>query len=221
MYNWKLITIIVILITMGISATDIYIPSFLAIEEALNTDSHWVQFTITAYLFSFAYSQMVCGPYSDIIGRYKIIKFGLSLSLFSTFICMISSNINIFILGRFIQGIGMGAISVSARAMIADSYQGKDIAKVGSIVGALMPVMIAVSPVIGGIIQEYRGWREVFFFFSICIISVFIIILYHLDETNKYLKHNFAKSVTSARVYDMLRLDPPLAQNALITFEAV
>ena len=108
MHDWKFIIIVVLLVTIGISATDIYIPSFPAIEDSLGTNSSLVQSTIAVYLFLFAFSQMIFGPYSDIIGRYKIIKYGLLLSLLATIICMISPNIEIFIFGRFFTSYGYG-----------------------------------------------------------------------------------------------------------------
>ena len=79
--------------------------------------------------------------------------------------------------------------------MVADIYQGKEVAKIGSIIGALMPIVIAIAPAIGGLIQEYFGWREVFFFFLIFTIFVLFLVQFHLKETNKNLKKKSIKNI--------------------------
>src|SRR5262249_2082432 len=85
---------------------------------------------------------------------------------------------------RFIQGFGMGAVLISARASVADLFIGKALAKQMSFMTMLMPLILAVAPTLGGILQQNFQWQAVFVFF-ICYMLLILIMVVLTTESLK------------------------------------
>jgi len=170
--------------------------STVAILPTSKPDTHYfhasntlVQFTLPAYLLSFSFSPLFAGPYSDVVGRKKIIVSGLLVGSIATVLCLFATNIWWLIIGRVIQGIGLGAVVSTSRAMMPDRFPDiKKRAKVASMIGTAFPIVLAVAPVIGGWIQEWFNWQAVFAIFLIYILLVLFLAMIKLPETNTRLK---------------------------------
>ncbi|MGW7243480.1 MFS transporter [Streptomyces sp. NPDC054804] len=57
-------------------ATDMYVPGFPALGEALGASSSAVQLTMTAFLAGLVVGQLVIGPLSDGLGRRRLLTAG-------------------------------------------------------------------------------------------------------------------------------------------------
>jgi len=184
MNNFSLISYILILSTIGYAATDIYLPSLPAITESFATTNTYVQLTLTVYLLSFSITPLVFGPLSDMIGRKKIITYGMLTGTLATLACCIAPSIDLLLFSRFVQGIGFGMLNVTARAMIPDRFQGVQMTKYISIVGFLVPIIMGLAPFIGGHIQELLDWRYTFIFLLIYSSITLFMVTFNLEETN-------------------------------------
>lgn len=162
-------------ISLGYLATDIYLPSLPAIAKNFGTSDTHVQLTIFAYLASLSVAPLYFGPVSDSIGRKKIIVFGLLISLISSFFAIFQSSIVGLMFCRFLQGAGLGAALTAARTIISDLFRGKEFVKQISYIAMLMPLVLALAPVIGGALQENYGWRSIFVFLVIYITIILAI----------------------------------------------
>ena len=67
-----------------------------------------------------AASQLVVGPFSDLIGRRPFILAGALLIAIGGGFTILADNITTLTAGRVIQGLGAGACISMARAMIND-----------------------------------------------------------------------------------------------------
>lgn len=159
-------TYILILMSLGYFATDVYLPSLPAIGRQLQVDESWVQLSIFSYILSFSVFPLIAGPLSDNLGRKKVIAFGLILSLIATFGACFKINVTWLILMRFFQGVGNASILIANRSMITDLFHGEELAKQISYISMMMPLMLAVAPVIGGYLQEQYDWQVVFIFMT-------------------------------------------------------
>ena len=121
--RWIKTLYITILCSIGYVATDIYLPSLPAIAREFAVGEKEVQATLAIYLLSFAFTPLLFGPLSDHFGRKKVIVTGLTITLFATIGCALSSSISMLILFRLGQGVGAGAVVVSGRATIADLFK--------------------------------------------------------------------------------------------------
>lgn len=174
---------VLMLSSIGLVTTDVYLPSLPFIQADFLTTPYLVQLTLSFYLISFSLSQLIYGPISDRVGRRKTVLFGLVISLVGTLVCEFSSTITILILGRFLQGLGLGAGAALSRSIRRDVHSGDDLARFGSFVIIGTSIMFAIAPALGGYIQQYVGWRGNFFFMSVYILFNILFILFFLPET--------------------------------------
>lgn len=209
-----LLPFILFLTTVGYVATDIYLPSFPALTAYFNTTNTLVQLTLPGYLLSFALLSLLCGPYSDKVGRRKVILPGLVIGAIATIMIIFAQNIYLLILGRFFQGFGFGAVNVASRAMIADVYEGRDRAKLIAFMGMFIPIVLSCVPPLGGFLQEAYGWRMVFIALLSYVIILTIVSTKSLQET--HVKLNDAAMGNFKQGYVALLTNKPFLAYAVI-----
>src|SRR3990167_8919454 len=178
-------TIILLLMVVGQIGTDVYLASLPAIHSALNTSMSTVQYTFSIFLAGFALSQLFYGPLSDHFGRKPFILFGLLLYTTTALLCAASTTIVELLTARFFQGVGAGACTVIARAIMRDTFDGKDLNKMNiyqSMVWAMVPIS---APLLGSYIQYYVGWRYNFLLLSVLSTFLLVICWFRLPETIK------------------------------------
>ena len=183
-------TIILLLMVVGQIGTDVYLASLPAIHSALNTSMSTVQYTFSIFLAGFALSQLFYGPLSDHFGRKPFILFGLLLYTTTALLCAASTTIVELLTARFFQGVGAGACTVIARAIMRDTFDGKDLNKMNiyqSMVWSMVPIS---APLLGSYIQHYLGWRYNFIVLSIGSIVLLLICWLKLPETIKVKEPN-------------------------------
>ena len=125
------------------------------------------QLIISAFLLSFAVSQLVVGPLSDRFGRKPVLYGGLLIYGIASIGAAFANTIELLILARVLQGAGGCAALVTPRAVVQDTYRGLEAARMMAFVAMLQSVAPAVGPVIGGAIDTYFGWRWIFGFLAI------------------------------------------------------
>lgn len=200
--------VVLMLSSIGLVATDIYLPSLPFIETGLSTSKKLAKLTLSMYLLSFSASQLFYGPLSDKIGRRKTALFGLTFSLFGSLVCIFSFNIFALIIGRFIQGLGLGAGATLARTIRRDVHSGNDMAGFGSYIIVGTSVLFAAAPAAGGYIQHYLGWRLNFLFILLYTLFAIYCVWAWLPETNKALNPLATKFKTIIHHYLILLKSP-------------
>ena len=85
---------------------------------------HAVQLSLMAFFLSFAISQIVYGPASDIFGRKPPLYVGIALFVVGSIGCALAPDIVWLIGFRFLQGLGGGAPIVVPRAIVRDLHTG-------------------------------------------------------------------------------------------------
>lgn len=130
-------------------------------------------------------SQIIYGPLSDAFGRKKIILLGSIIFFLGTILCIFSKNFNVFLCGRFIQGIGVGAMVCISRAITKDMFKDKLLVKALSYIGMGLAIMPAISPVLGSYIQYYIGWKYEFIFMLLYSLFLQLAVTFFIPETNE------------------------------------
>lgn len=168
---------LLLLMSLGYIASDVYLPSLPALSVYFGTSDREIQMTLFSYLLSYSFIPLISGPLSDHVGRKKMLLGGITLTFFATLGIIFSPNITWFIILRFVQGIGSGTVMICARATTSDLFTGKELAKQMAFVTMLMPIVLGVSPTIGGMLQQMFGWQAVFLFLLLYVVSIFMCIL--------------------------------------------
>jgi DHA1 family bicyclomycin/chloramphenicol resistance-like MFS transporter len=143
-------------------STDLYLPGIPGLVEDLGASDSQGQLTLSVFLIGFAFGQMVYGSISDQIGRKPALFIGLFIYSLGSLACTLALDINTLIAARFVQGLGGAAGPVVARAIVADSYDRLNAARMMAGIAGAMAVVPAVAPVLGSWLLYFFDWRAHF-----------------------------------------------------------
>jgi DHA1 family bicyclomycin/chloramphenicol resistance-like MFS transporter len=180
-----LTALLALLTAVGPMSVDLYLPSLPELGRVFGASVPQVQLTLSGYLFCFAIGQIVFGPISDHVGRKPVLLAALSLYVAICLSCVFATSIEMLIVLRCLQALGVAGAPVLARAIVRDLYQGvragRELARMGSIT-ALAPV---VAPSLGGVLQATFGWRASFLGMAALGLCAILLVTRLLPETMK------------------------------------
>merc|ERR1719384_854925 len=201
--QFLLFTIMLLVNVLGPLSTEAQVPALQNIATDLNTTSQWVQLTITIYMLSFGASQLFFGTLSDMYGRRNTLIAGLVIYVGTNAGCALSPNIAALNVFRAVQAMGSGAGMVIVYAIARDVFKQDDRTRVLGILGGLRPIVIAASPVFGGSVTAYLGWRYIFWIIGGLSLALLIAVIFLLPET----KDPDTVAITTAQDYfDTIKL---------------
>ena len=184
------------LMALGAFSIDTILPSISYLKnefDVLPKNSHWI---ITSVFIGIAIGQLIFGPISDSIGRKKTAILGLIIFSFGCILSIISINYVMFLLTRFLQGLGSGAAVVISRAIARDFFEGRKLAQIMSIVTTIFILVPVFAPSIGQIIISFSHWKMIFIFMLILSIMLKFFILYkYLEQMNLEINLNFKATI--------------------------
>jgi MFS transporter, DHA1 family, multidrug resistance protein len=171
------------LVALGPLSTDMYLPSLPAIARELHATTAETQLTLSAFLVGFAVGQFVYGPISDKVGRRPVLLAGLGIYVAASLACTFAPSIAMLIAARFLQAAGAAGPVVLARAMVRDLYEGPRVGRELSRMGAIMGLVPALAPILGGLLQVLFGWRATFATTVLCGVGLGAAAMISLPET--------------------------------------
>ncbi len=185
---------VLLLSPMSGLTTDIYVPSLPHVMAYFHTSPFLTRLTIPVYLFGYGVFQLISGPLMDSYGRRNIIIGMLFGYIVVSLLVPFSPNIFCVLLCRFLQGVMIAGPGVGGKAVLADSYQGKALAKYSAYSTTAWALGPIVAPFIGGYLQDYFGWKSSFYFIAGYGLLTLLVVFLFLPETNKNI-HPFKFSV--------------------------
>ena len=147
---------------------------------------------LLGWIFSFALAGMMVGamilaPMADIIGRRALIILSLILVGLSIFLTSKADNLTLFILLRFISGMGAGALLACQASLAAEYSPEKYRAMSVALVTAGYPTGAMMTSVVAGYILPDYGWRAMFVFGGTITLGMVIVAWLMIPESLKYL----------------------------------
>ena len=154
--------VVVILSTLlGIQpvTTDLYLPALPALTDSFAASMAQAQYTLSALLLAFGFSQLLWGPLSDRFGRRPILLIGLTVYVLATVASTLAPSMQWLIGWRVLQGAAMGALVMCARAIVRDLYRPTDGARIMSKGLTGLGVLACICGPLGGLLADYADWR--------------------------------------------------------------
>ena len=163
---WEFIILVSIMFGMIAFGTDTMLPAFPDIAkdlELLNVNK--AQLIISSFILGTGLGQLISGPISDTFGRKPIITIGLMIFILACIAAYYAETLEMMLVARFIQGLGISAPRTVTMALIRDLYSGRKMAQVMSLAMAIFVLVPALAPSIGQLLFINFGWRSIYMAF--------------------------------------------------------
>lgn len=179
----RLVLLTCLLFALGPVTVDLSLPALPAIQQAIGSIGERVELTLTAVLLGMAIGQFLTGPVADAYGRKLPLMIGLAAYSAAALACAFAPNLTVLAVARFIQALGLGVAVVMARSVVADAFDGRDLARVFSTAVMAAGVATVLAPLAGGQLLVARGWRAVFESMAVVGILTAVYVLFCVGET--------------------------------------
>lgn len=150
------------MVTTGPLSLTLYGPALPSIVADLGTTDAGGKLTMTVYFAAFAISQLLCGPLSDRFGRRWVGVVFFAVYVLGSLVCALAPTLEMLLLGRLLQGLGVSAGVALSRAMVRDQFVGMDAIRILTMVNLILTVAPAVAPTLGSVMLFLGSWHLMF-----------------------------------------------------------
>ena len=177
-----LVLLLGVLSAFGPFVVDLYLPSLPQLASFFETSASMTQLTLTTAMIGLAAGQLLLGPLSDKFGRKKPLIISLVIYIISTVLIVFSSNIEMMIVLRVIQGLSSAGSVVISRAIATDLYRGREMTRFFGLLMTINGLAPIISPILGSLLLEYISWKGVFVFLALIGVIV-LLFCFRLKES--------------------------------------
>lgn len=151
-------------------------PALPLINEVFPDSEFLVSLIITLPSLAIAVLGFAIGALADRFGKVRVLTLSLLVFVVAGVAGFFLDDLMAILVARFILGIGVGGVSATVTALIAEYYAGMDRAKVMSYQSAAMGVGVLILEYTGGSLAE-MSWREPFLVYLIGVPILLLCIL--------------------------------------------
>lgn len=192
------------LMALNALAIDIMLPAMQQIGAALGVeDENDRQFIVTSYVIGFGIAQLFFGPLADRYGRRGPLIFGLIIYLASAAMAAFAPTFATLLALRFVQGIGAAATRVIAVSVVRDTFGGRQMAEVMSLIMMMFMIIPIIAPSMGQVVLLAFDWHAIFILMGVIALAISIWAYYRLPET---LRPEHRRAIDPATIIDGFRI---------------
>jgi MFS transporter, DHA1 family, multidrug resistance protein len=164
-------------------SSDMYLPALPTVMREFALTHAATQLTLTSWFLGAISIQLILGPIADRYGRKVVLCFGGILFTLATLICAITSLFHLFLLARFIQGMGICFMAVPGYAAIHELFEQKKAIKILALMASIAILAPALGPLIGSAILTIAHWQWIFGFLTVWSTLSVILLVIFMPET--------------------------------------
>lgn len=143
---------------------DALLPGLSEISNTIGvTDPKNNQLLITMIFLGLGFGQLISGPLSDSLGRKPVLYLGVFIFTIASLLCIFSASMEMMIIGRILQGIGLSAPRTVSMAMVRDRFSGDFMARIMSFVTVIFILVPVIAPSFGKLMLISFGWKSIFY----------------------------------------------------------
>ncbi len=148
-----------IMVPINASIVNVSLPTITVFFSTNVAVSEWV---ITAYLINLLGFVLLFGRLGDFYGHERIYMMGLLSFIATSFLCSLSTSIEILILFRSLQGISAALMISVSMGIVKDAFPLRQTGKALGIYAVAIAAGLAIGPMLGGILQNLFSWQTIF-----------------------------------------------------------
>lgn len=171
------------LAAFGPFVTDFYLPTFPEQTRDFGAAPSAVQLGLSTTMWGLAVGQLLVGPLSDQSGRKKPLAGCLLIFAISTAFAAAAPSIELFLVMRFLEGLGASGAIVMSRSIAADRYTGRELGSFMGVMGSIQGIAPVTAPLLGALIADFAGWRGIFWLMFAAGIVLLALTVFALRET--------------------------------------
>ncbi|KAK7746612.1 hypothetical protein SLS62_009333 [Diatrype stigma] len=164
-------------------SSSIYFPALNSLAQDLDVSVSLITLTITMYLIFQGLAPSLIGNFSDIHGRRPAYIICFAIYIGANIGLAVQSSYGALMVLRCLQSSGSSGTIALGSAVVADvstrAQRGKYIgyASMGVTLGP------ALGPIVGGLLDQYLGWRAIFWFLVVFAGVFFVLVAVAMPET--------------------------------------
>jgi EmrB/QacA subfamily drug resistance transporter len=132
----------------------------------------WV---VTSYLLASTIATAIVGKLGDLFSRKSVFQAAVVFFLVGSVLCGLATSMSMLVAARALQGIGGGALMVTATAVIGEVIPLRDRGRYQGALGAVFGVTTVIGPLLGGFFTDHLSWRWAFWINVPVAIVVFLV----------------------------------------------
>ena len=182
--RWEFITLCAALMALNSLAIDIMLPALQEIGSSLGveTENHR-QYVIAAYIVGFGGAQLFFGPLSDRFGRRPPLVAGLVIYILAAAAAAVAPSFTALLVCRLVQGVGAAATRVISVSIVRDTFEGRRMAEVMSLIFMVFMAIPVVAPGIGQVVMLVASWHFIFVAMAVGALAISAWAMLRLPET--------------------------------------
>jgi MFS family permease len=191
-HAWKLLGILSCIATMVMYAETMLIPAIPDLINEFNVSYGMSSWILASYLVSGAVMTPIAGKLSDMFGKKKMLLIIMAVYLVGVSFAGITSSIQLMILARAIQGIGMSMFPI-AFGIIRDEFPREKISIGQGFITSMFASGAVIGLSVGGIIIHDYGWRATFFTIIPVAVALLVVIKYFIHIREEGFENDFSQ----------------------------
>ncbi len=164
----EFIALMAMLFSMVAFSIDSMLPALPEIAAELSSGApNRAQLVVTSFMLGLGLGSFVTGPLSDAYGRRVVVMGGIVLFTIGAVLAWLARSLELLLLARMFQGLGVAGPRIAPLAMVRDLYEGRRMAQITSFITTVFMLVPALAPSLGAVIIAIGGWRAVFVAFVV------------------------------------------------------
>ncbi|KAL2189318.1 MFS general substrate transporter [Thermothelomyces heterothallicus CBS 203.75] len=183
---------------------NIYFPALNPIANDLGVSVNLINLTLTTYMVFQAISPTIVGDFGDMAGRRPAFAVSFAIYILANLGLALQKHYAALLVLRMLQSAGSSGTLSLCFAVVADIAVSAERGKYMGFVGAGINIGPALSPVLGGILTQYLGWRAIFWF---CLIYASVWLIPYLLAVPETCRRVVGNGSVPAQGWNMTAVD--------------
>jgi len=155
-----LICICSLMMVLDATIVNVALP---AIQKDLGFSQSALAWVVNAYLLTFGGLMLISGRAADLLGRRRVLVWGIALFTGASLVCGLSSSQAMLVIARGVQGIGGSIIGAVALSMIVALFpEQAERAKAMGVWGFVSSGGGTLGVILGGVLTQTANWHWIF-----------------------------------------------------------